>query len=58
MLARNPFLAPDAVAQIIKSTADPMPASDRSDWAGAGRINMQRALLLPFRLGAPGSTRS
>ncbi len=58
MLSRNPFLPPDALAGLIKSTADPMPASDRPDWAGAGRINMLRALQLPFRLGAPGSSRS
>ena len=58
MFARNPFLAPDAVAQIIRSTADPLPPGDRPGWAGAGRINMLRAMALPFRLGTPGSTRS
>jgi len=58
VLSRNPFLSPDAVAGVIRSTADPLPAGDRVGWAGGGRINMQRALLLPFRLGAPGSTRN
>ncbi len=58
ILARNPFLSPDAIVGIIRNTADPVGASDRPDWAGAGRINMLRALQLPFRLGAPGSTRS
>lgn len=58
MLSRNPFLRPDALAGLIRSTADPMPASDRPDWAGSGRINMLRALQLPYRLGAPGTSRS
>jgi subtilisin family serine protease len=58
MLSRNPLLSPDAIAAIMKATADPMPASDRPDWAGAGRVNMQRALQLPFRLGTPGSARN
>ena len=58
ILSRSPFLSPDAVAGIIRATADPMPASDRPDWAGTGRINMLRALQLPFRIGAPGSSRN
>jgi subtilisin family serine protease len=58
MLSRNPFLPPEALAGLIKSTADPMPPSDRPDWAGAGRINMLRALQLPFRLGGPGASRN
>ena len=58
VLARNPFLRPDALGGLIKSTADPMPASDRPDWAGSGRINMLRALQLPYRLGAPGTSRN
>jgi|CXWL01.1.fsa_nt_gi hypothetical protein len=58
LISRNPYLRPEAIHNLIKSTADPMPASDRPDWAGSGRINMLRALQLPYRLGAPGTARN
>jgi subtilisin family serine protease len=58
MLSRNPRLTPDQVISIIKATADPLPAGDRPGWAGAGRINMLKALVPQFRIGAPGTARS
>jgi subtilisin family serine protease len=57
MLSRNRFLGPDAIEAMIKSTADPVPVGDTPGWAGAGRVNMLRALKPPYRLGAPGASR-
>lgn len=55
LLSRRAGLTPAALIAQIKSAADPVPDSD--DWAGAGRINMLRALELPYRLGVPGAAR-
>jgi subtilisin family serine protease len=57
MLSRNRFLGPLQVASIIRGSAQPLPDGDRPGWAGAGRVDMLRALLPPFRLGAPGVSR-
>jgi subtilisin family serine protease len=57
MLSRNARLTPDQIISIIKATADPLPAGDRPGWAGAGRINMLKALVPQFRIGAPGTAR-
>jgi subtilisin family serine protease len=54
VISRNPGLTARAVHDRIKAAADPLPAGDRPDWAGAGRINMLRALEAQYRLGAPG----
>jgi hypothetical protein len=48
-------LTPAALIAQIRAAADPVPDSD--GWAGAGRINMLRALELPYRLGVPGAAR-
>ena len=58
MVSRTPALKADSIMSIIKATADPLPAGDRPDWAGAGRINMLKALKPPFHLGAPGVSKS
>ncbi len=57
MLSHRRALSPAAIVSIIKATADPVPAGDRADWAGAGRVNMLRALTPEFRLSAPGVAR-
>ena len=57
MLSRRRALSPDSIVTIIKATADPVPAGDRPDWAGAGRVNMLRALVPQFRLAVPGTVR-
>ncbi|MBI5283594.1 MAG: S8 family serine peptidase [Chloroflexi bacterium] len=58
MLSRTPTLKPDSVLNIIRTTADPVPAGVQPDWAGAGRINMLKALKPQYRIGAAGTTRS
>lgn len=55
LLSRRAGMTPEALVAQIKAAADPVPDSD--DWAGAGRINMLRALELPYRLGVPGAAR-
>lgn len=58
MLSRNRFLGPDAIVALIKGTADPVQQGDGPPWAGAGRVNMLRALKPPYRIGTPGSARN
>ncbi len=58
MLSRTPTLKPDVVMSIIRASADPVPAGERPDWAGAGRVNMLKALKPQYRIGAAGTTRS
>jgi subtilisin family serine protease len=58
MLSHTPTLRPDAILSIVKATADALPAGDRPDWAGSGRINMLKALKPQYRLGAPGVARN
>lgn len=57
MLSHNRYLQPDQIINIVKATADPLPGGEPAGWAGAGRINMLRALTPQFRLGAPGVVR-
>ncbi len=57
MLSRNRYLTPDQIINVVKATADPLPGGEPPGWAGAGRINMLRALTPQYRLGAPGTTR-
>ena len=58
MLSHNRYLTPDQIINIVKATADPRVGGEPIGWAGAGRINMLRALTPQFRLGAPGTTRN
>jgi thermitase len=58
ILSHTPTLTADAILSIVKGTADAVPAGDRPDWAGSGRINMLKALKPQFRLGAPGVARN
>ena len=55
MLSRNRYLTAGPDRQRHQGDR----RSDRrrrpADWAGAGRINMQRALMPQYRLGAPGT---
>ncbi len=57
MLSRYRSLRPDAIVSLITSSADAVPAGEIRDWAGAGRVNMARAIRPPFRIGVPGTTR-
>ncbi len=57
MLSRNRYLTPDQIISVVKATADLRVGGEPPGWAGAGRINMLRALTPQFRLGAPGTTR-
>ena len=57
MLSHNRYLTPDQIINIVKASADPRVGGEPAGWAGAGRINMLRALTPQFRLGAPGTTR-
>jgi len=58
MLSHYSSMKPDQVLSILKATADPLPAGDRPDWAGSGRVNMLQALKPAYRLGAPGLTKN
>ena len=58
LASRRPGLTPLQIHDIIRATADPVPAGDAPNWAGAGRINMARALQPLFRLGVPGTARN
>jgi len=58
VLSRNPAFMADSLLGIVKATAHALPPGDRPDWAGAGRIDMLRALERQFRLGAPGVARN
>ena len=58
MLSHNRYLTPDQIINVVEATADPLPGGDPPTWAGAGRINMLRALTPQFHLGAPGTTRN
>jgi subtilisin family serine protease len=44
MLSLRPSLSPAQITNMIKSTATPMPDGNTPGWAGAGRINMLKAL--------------
>ena len=55
MLSRNRYLLPDQIEATIKSTADPVPQGETPGWAGAGRVNMLRAVRPQFRVGVPGT---
>jgi subtilisin family serine protease len=57
MLSHNRYLQPDQIINVVKATADPLVGGEPAGWAGAGRINMLRALTPQYRLGAPGTTR-
>jgi subtilisin family serine protease len=55
LISNTPHLSPEAVRQIIVSTAQPLPDGSTPNWDGAGRIQMRDALVKPrFYLGAPG----
>jgi thermitase len=55
LISQTPNLNPEAVRQIIMSTAEPLPDRGEPNWAGAGRIRMRDALGVPrYYLGAPG----
>ena len=56
IMSKRPFLTAAQVAEQIKSTADPVSQAG-PNWAGAGRINMAKALKPGFRLGSPGTAR-
>jgi subtilisin family serine protease len=58
MLSRNHYLQPDQIINVVKATADPLPGGEPAGWAGAGRINMLRALTPQYRIGTPGTARS
>ena len=60
VLSRHPALRPDALAGVIERTATPLPAGDRPDWAGHGRIDMLAAVTADplFRLGVAGVTKN
>jgi subtilisin family serine protease len=58
MVSHTPALTAYSISSIIKETADPLPAGDRPDWAGAGRINMLKALKPAYHLGAPGVSKN
>lgn len=55
LLSRRAGMTPAALIAQIKAAADPV--TDPGEWAGAGRVNMLRALELPYRLGVPGAAR-
>jgi subtilisin family serine protease len=54
MLSRRPALTPAGVIDIVRATAQPLPAGGEPDWAGAGRVHMAEALRPAFRVGVPG----
>jgi subtilisin family serine protease len=58
ILSRRPSMTPDALIALVKQTAHGLPAGDRPDWAGAGRIDMLGAIRPQFQLGAPGVSRN
>lgn len=57
ILSRRPNLTVDAIVAAIKGSADPVPQAGQN-WAGAGRINMERAITPGFRIGVPGTARN
>lgn len=57
MLSRRPDLTVDAIVAAIKASADTVGLPGQN-WAGAGRINMEKALTPGFRIGAPGTARN
>lgn len=58
LVSQTPNLSPDAVLQIIRSTADPLADEDTPNWDGAGRIRMRAALgVKRYYLGAPGASK-
>ena len=58
ILSRSRGLKPDAIIATIEEAATAVPAGDRPNWAGAGRINMAESLRPAYQLGAPGLTRN
>jgi subtilisin family serine protease len=57
MLSRNAYLKPDQIINVVKATADRLPGGEPAGWAGAGQINMLRALTPQYRIGTPGTAR-
>lgn len=58
IISHTPNLSPEAVRQIMTSTADDLPDGLTANWDGAGRIKMRAALSVPrYYLGAPGIAR-
>ncbi len=58
LVSHTPYLSPEAVERIIKSTAQPLPDGTTPNWDGAGRIRMRAALNVPrYYLGAPGTSK-
>lgn len=55
MLSKRHGMSSAQLMSLIMSTADPVPSGDQPDWAGAGRVNMPRAVRPPFRIGLPGA---
>lgn len=51
-------MTPAEIIDAIKRSATPLPAGDKPGWAGAGRIDMLKALRPQYRIGAPGVTRN
>jgi hypothetical protein len=44
IVSKNPFIAPEAVRDMIVRSAVALPPGEAPGWAGAGRIRMQQAL--------------
>jgi hypothetical protein len=57
MLSHKCYLRPDQIINVVKATPDSRVGGEPAGWAGAGRINMLRALTPQYRLGAPRTTR-
>ena len=53
VISHNPNTPPQAVADIIRSTAERLPDGDTPGWAGAGRIRMRAALSTRTSVGTP-----
>jgi hypothetical protein len=57
LISRRPGLAPAGIIEQLRRTAR-LVSGGPPNWAGAGLVDMERALLPGFRLGVPGTARN
>jgi subtilisin family serine protease len=58
VISRRPDMPARAIHDLVRASADPVPPGEHPSWAGAGRVNMLRALQPQYRLGAPGVSKN
>jgi subtilisin family serine protease len=56
LISHRPGMSPEGIIEHLRRTATPV-SGGPENWAGAGLVDMLRALSPQFRLGVPGTAR-